>query len=108
MLFGIQQEGKHQYLTDLSKNVTRGLRERAERGEWIVGRPPYGYVVGENGHLQPGRPEDIKRVKVCRTETVCKQRYREGHERRARIRNLIAPLPLAEDTGLVLVLVNLQ
>ncbi len=37
-------------------------------------------------------PEEIKRFKVCRTETVCKLRYREGHERRARIKNLIAPL----------------
>jgi uncharacterized repeat protein (TIGR01451 family) len=46
-------------------------------------------------------PEDIKRVKVCRTETVCKLRYREGHERRARIRNLIAPLHIAENTASV-------
>ncbi|MEO2003092.1 MAG: OmpA family protein, partial [Candidatus Poribacteria bacterium] len=45
--------------------------------------------------------EDIKRVKVCRTETVCKLRYREGHERRARIRNLISPLQIGEDTATV-------
>ena len=45
--------------------------------------------------------EDIKRVKVCRTETVCKLRYREGHERRARIRNLISPLQIAEGTATV-------
>jgi flagellar motor protein MotB len=37
-------------------------------------------------------PRDVKRVKVCRTETVCKLRYRIGHERRARLRNLIPPL----------------
>jgi uncharacterized repeat protein (TIGR01451 family) len=42
-------------------------------------------------------PADIKRVKVCRTETVCKMRYREGHERRARVRNLIAPLHYADE-----------
>ncbi len=36
--------------------------------------------------------EDVRRFKVCRTETVCKLRYREGHERRARIRNLMPPL----------------
>ncbi|HXV36840.1 MAG TPA: OmpA family protein, partial [Myxococcota bacterium] len=41
---------------------------------------------------------ETKRVKVCRTETVCKLRYREGHARRARIRNLIAPLHVAEDS----------
>jgi uncharacterized repeat protein (TIGR01451 family) len=42
--------------------------------------------------------EEIKRVKVCRTETVCKLRYKRGHEKRARLRNLIAPLHIEEDT----------
>ncbi len=36
--------------------------------------------------------EEIKRVKVCRIETVCKLRYTEGHARRARVKNLVAPL----------------
>ena len=36
--------------------------------------------------------EDIKTVKVCRTETVCKLRYRDGHSHRARVKNLIPPL----------------
>jgi flagellar motor protein MotB len=43
-------------------------------------------------------PEEIKRVKICRTETVCKLRYREGHARRARVRNLIPPLHFGENT----------
>jgi uncharacterized repeat protein (TIGR01451 family) len=43
-------------------------------------------------------PEEIKRYKVCRTERVCKLRYREGHERRARVRNLIAPLRFGEES----------
>jgi flagellar motor protein MotB len=42
-------------------------------------------------------PEEIKRFKVCRIETVCKLRYREGRERRARIRNLVAPLHFGEE-----------
>jgi flagellar motor protein MotB len=42
-------------------------------------------------------PDEIKRFKVCRTETVCKLRYLEGHERRARIRNLIPPLHYGEE-----------
>ena len=37
-------------------------------------------------------PHEIKSVKVCRMETVCKLRYIEGHARRARVQNLIAPL----------------
>ena len=42
--------------------------------------------------------EDLKRVKVCRVETVCKLRYREGHAHRARIRNLVPPLSYGEDS----------
>lgn len=37
-------------------------------------------------------PRQVYRLKVCRTETVCQLRYKEGHARRARIRNLITPL----------------
>jgi len=36
--------------------------------------------------------EDFRRVKVCRVQTVCKLRYRDGHAHRARVRNLVAPL----------------
>lgn len=37
-------------------------------------------------------PHEIKRVKVCRMETVCKLRYVDGHAKRARVQNLVAPL----------------
>lgn len=41
--------------------------------------------------------EEMNRVKVCRIETVCKLRYMEGHQRRARVVNLIAPLHYDEE-----------
>ncbi len=37
-------------------------------------------------------PREVHRIKVCRTERVCKLRYKEGHAHRARVQNLIAPL----------------
>ena len=37
-------------------------------------------------------PHEIQRVKICRMETVCKLRFIEGHAKRARVQNLIAPL----------------
>jgi flagellar motor protein MotB len=43
--------------------------------------------------------EDFKQVKVCRVETVCKMRYVEGRERRARVRNLVTPLRYLDDTA---------
>jgi uncharacterized repeat protein (TIGR01451 family) len=42
--------------------------------------------------------EEIKRVKVCRTETVCKLSYQEGHARRSRVKNLIPPLHAGEES----------
>jgi flagellar motor protein MotB/predicted kinase len=42
--------------------------------------------------------EDIKRIKVCRMETVCKMHFKEGHSRRTRIRNLVTPLHYDETT----------
>jgi flagellar motor protein MotB len=43
-------------------------------------------------------PHEIKRLKVCRTETVCKLRYREGHARRARVKNLVPPLHWSDES----------
>lgn len=43
-------------------------------------------------------PDDIKRIKVCRTETVCKLRYKEGQARRARVKNLVVPLRYEDDS----------
>jgi flagellar motor protein MotB len=37
-------------------------------------------------------PHQIQRLKVCRMQTVCKLRYVDGHAKRARIQNLVAPL----------------
>jgi len=37
-------------------------------------------------------PREVSRIKVCRTETVCKLRYKDGHSHRARIKNLVPPL----------------
>ncbi len=38
------------------------------------------------------KPHEIKRVKVCRMETVCKLRYVQGHSKRAKVQNLVAPI----------------
>ena len=43
MIYGIQQEGKYNYLVDLSRNVTRALRQKAEEGNLLGSRPPYGF-----------------------------------------------------------------
>ena len=40
---------------------------------------------------------EVKTVKVCRMETVCKLRYVEGHAKRARVQNLVAPLQFADE-----------
>ncbi len=42
--------------------------------------------------------DDVKRIKVCRVETVCKMRYKEGHTPRTRVRNLVLPLRYEDDT----------
>jgi len=43
-------------------------------------------------------PQDFKRIKVCRVETLCKLRFKEGHARRARVKNLVPPLHYEDET----------
>jgi flagellar motor protein MotB len=42
--------------------------------------------------LNPNGTGEVKRIKVCRVQTVCKLRFREGQTPRARVRNLVTPL----------------
>jgi site-specific DNA recombinase len=60
MIYSIKQEGKHEFLRDLSRNVLRGKLAAAKRGEW-QGRAPLGYRV-ENKRLVLGDPEDVQTI----------------------------------------------
>ncbi len=51
ILYTIQQEGKHQFLRDLSRNVNRGKMQSASLGDWAGGAAPYGYQIGGNSRL---------------------------------------------------------
>ena len=51
------------------------------------------YVVEKNITVEAPK---LNRIKVCRKETVCKLRYKEGNAKRARLRNLVSPLRLKE------------
>lgn len=45
LIYSVAQEAKNSYLSDLSRNVLRGLAEAAQKGRWLSGRPPFGYAV---------------------------------------------------------------
>jgi len=42
--------------------------------------------------------DNTKRVKVCREETVCKMRFKEGQTPRTRVKNLVAPFRYEDET----------
>lgn len=45
--------------------------------------------------------QEIKRVKICRIETLCKIRYKEGHAKRARLKNLVPPLRYVDGMAVI-------
>jgi flagellar motor protein MotB len=64
----------------------RRLNRRVEVQVW------YDEVSEKPAEKEVMVPSEVRQIKVCRTETVCKLRYKEGHSHRARIENLIPPL----------------
>src|SRR5262245_23255400 len=70
----------------------RALYRRVEVEVW------YDEVRKASGEEEVVVTEDFKRVKICRMETLCKLRYKEGQERRARVRNLVVPLRYENET----------
>jgi DNA invertase Pin-like site-specific DNA recombinase len=63
LIYTVQQEGKHQFLRDMSRNTLRGMLAKARRGEWLGGRPPYGYRLDEAKRLVIGPAEEVRVVR---------------------------------------------
>jgi flagellar motor protein MotB/predicted porin len=77
----------------IASNATpegRALNRRVEVEVW------YDQVKEGVAQQEVLVPEDFKRIKVCRMETVCRLRYVEGRQRRTRVQNLVAPLHFDE------------
>ncbi|MDF1526735.1 MAG: isopeptide-forming domain-containing fimbrial protein [bacterium] len=64
----------------------RRLNRRVEVQVW------YDEVSEKQVEKEVVVPQEILRIKVCRTETVCKLSYKDGNAHRARIRNSVSPL----------------
>lgn len=64
MLYGMKQEGKHQFLVDLSNNVSRRMRQLAEQGKWVCGALPVGYQLDKEGKIQLGPDEDVQMIRL--------------------------------------------
>lgn len=63
VMYSLKQEGKHQYLRDLSRNTMRGMLQKAQQGLWVCGPPPLGYVVGDDMRLRLGERHDVEAVR---------------------------------------------
>ncbi|HHP7235776.1 MAG TPA: OmpA family protein [Desulfobacterales bacterium] len=73
----------------VADNATEAGRQRNRRVEVQVWYDEIREIQVEKEVVVP---REVNRIKICRTETVCKLRYKEGHSHRARVKNLIAPL----------------
>jgi flagellar motor protein MotB len=79
----------------IASNATaegRALNRRVEVEVWYD--EPKTRVAEEEVLVQA----NVKQVKVCRVETLCKMRFKEGQTRRARLKNLVPALRYVDET----------
>ncbi|WP_455221512.1 OmpA family protein [Kaarinaea lacus] len=72
----------------VASNGTEAGRAKNRRVEVQVW---YDEVSEELVEKQVEVDQEVKRIMVCRVETVCKLRFKEGHSRRAKLKNLVPP-----------------
>jgi flagellar motor protein MotB len=72
-------------VADNATEEGRQLNRRVEVQVW------YDEVTEKTVETEVIVPREVNRIKVCRTETVCKLRYKQGHSHRARVKNLVTP-----------------
>ncbi|WP_111656484.1 OmpA family protein [Isoalcanivorax indicus] len=84
--------GESQPLASNASEAGRALNRRVEVEVWY---DEVDEVIVERDVVIT---EQLNRLKICRAETVCRLTYQEGHARRARVRNLVPPLHVGEES----------
>ncbi|MDW7644325.1 MAG: OmpA family protein [Desulfuromonadales bacterium] len=87
--------GDSQPVASNATEADRALNRRVEVQVW------YDEITERMVEKEVIVPREVSLVQVCRSETVCKLRYKEGHAHRARVKNLI--VPLRYDEGMITV-----
>lgn len=80
----------------LAASAGAGQVETSRPGQ--AGERHLGDQVFQEWSQDLDQTDDLRRIKICRVETVCMMRFREGNTPRTRVRNQVSPLLYQDET----------
>lgn len=77
LMLSIDAMANNEYVRKMARATIDGQAKKARAGKWVAGRPPLGYVKGDDDRLVLGESQDVETVRLLFAKYAGGQSFRD-------------------------------